>query len=105
MKCCDKPMSYFFVGGGTARCGGLVQGGLSACPDKLFAELGSCKDPLHNLAGSEGTSDDGQSIPAATLVHPKSCRSITIDPLSGGKIHPVQEDMASRRIVEQAGTV
>ena len=69
------------MGGGAARCGALVQGGLSACPDKLFAELGSCEDPLHDLAGAAGTSDDGQSVPAATLAHPKSRRSITIDPL------------------------
>jgi hypothetical protein len=75
-----------------------VQGGLSACPNKLFAELGSCKDPLHNLTGAAGTSDDGQSIPAATLAHPKLCRSIIIDPLSQPVLQIIEHDYTFTRV-------
>ena len=55
----------------TAPIGGSVQGGWSAGPDKLFTDLGSCEHHFLYVVGAAGTSEDGQSVPAATWVHLK----------------------------------
>ena len=60
---------------------GYVQEGCSADPEKHFAELGSCEHLFLYVTGAAGTSDDGQSVPAATSTHPKALKKFTIDPL------------------------
>ena len=49
-----------------------MQEGWSADSEKLFAELGRCEHLFLYVIGAAGTSDDGQSVPAATSTHPKN---------------------------------
>jgi|JI7StandDraft_1071085.scaffolds.fasta_scaffold46232_1 hypothetical protein len=61
----------FYLGVAPAPFRGYVQEGWSADSEKVFAELGRCEHLFLYVIGAAGTSDDGQSVPAATSTHPK----------------------------------
>jgi len=70
-----------YLGVAAAPSGGRCKRGGLLTLKNFFAELGSCEHLFLYVMGAVGTSNDGQSVPAATSTHPKKLWHTSIDPL------------------------